>query len=139
MKGNANPFLGRPRSWWLWTAYWGLLFVIMHVPVPERALERVHVSDRVVHFAVYFILTGLGAYHLWKTYGRPLLPAATRWALVYMVYAALDEWLQRFVHRTPSIADWLADIAGITIATGIAVVLGRGSRPRLSEPDLGGG
>jgi len=29
----------------------------MHIPVPERTIPRLHVSDKTLHFAVYFGLT----------------------------------------------------------------------------------
>ena len=138
MTGKANPLSGRPRSWWLWTAYWGALFVLMHVPLPDRTLEHVHLSDSVLHFMVYFILTGLGAYHLWRTSGGAFTVTVMRWALIYTGYAACDEWLQQFVHRTPSVDDWLADLGGIAVATGIAMVFGRRFPTRLSESHSAG-
>ena len=45
-------------------------------------------------------------------------------------YGALDEWYQSFVPgRTPEIADWLADVAGVFLGCLIvALVRARGSR-----------
>ena len=133
MNDNVNAGSARPRSWWVWVGYWAVLFVIMHVPPPELA-RRLGGADRVAHFAAYFILASLGAYHLRRSRGGSIVAALMGWAVVYVAWAALDEWLQRFVSRTPSYTDWLADVGGVLVATGIAMAWGRRSRARLSEP-----
>ena len=131
MKDSVNASNRRPRSWWLWVGAWALLAVATHVP-PNRALEQIGDADRVVHFFAYFVLAGLGAYHLRQSRSGSIVAALMGWAVVYFAYAAADEWLQRFVGRTPSVTDWLADVAGVLAATGIAMVWsakrGRGKR-----------
>lgn len=136
MKDNVNDGSARPRSWWIWVGFWAVLFVIMHVPPPELA-RHLGRADRVAHFAAYFILASLGAYHVRRSLDGSIVAALMSWAVVYFAYAAVDEWLQRFVSRTPSFSDWLADVAGVVVATGIAMAWGRPSRARLSEPPGG--
>lgn len=133
MKDIVNASSRRPRSWWLWIGAWALLAVATHVP-PNRALEKIGGADRVVHFLAYLSLAGLGAYHLRRSRSGSTVAALVGWAAVYFAFAALDEWLQQFVRRTPDFRDWLADAGGVTVATGLAVVRELRSRARLSEP-----
>ncbi len=135
MNDNVNAGSARPRSWWVWVGFWAVLFVIMHVPPTELA-RRLGGADRVAHFAAYFTLASLGAYHVRRSHGGSIVAVLMGWAVVYFAWAALDEWLQRFVSRTPSFSDWLADVAGVLVATGIAMVWGRRSRKGCrNQPD----
>jgi len=108
-----------PRGRWLvvlWLGYWAGLFALTHLPKLGRAPSPIPHSDKLVHFGLFFGLTILG--HLACT--RRSAPSARKtlgWSAVYLVYGALDEWLQQFVGRTPDIADWLADGAGVIAAT----------------------
>lgn len=132
MSAVSSHLNGRPRSWWLWAGYWLGLFVIMHVPETGTGSFDVEGSDKVVHFIVYFLLAWLGGRHLVAT--RPHLSPLSlpAWGVFYVAYAAMDEWLQGFVSRTPSVEDWIADLAGIIAAT--LFVNHRRRRRRLSEP-----
>ena len=134
MNGNGKAQSKRPRSWRLWVGCWAVLFVIMHIPIPAIALRSVSFPDRVLHFIAYFVLTCLGASHYRTTRSGSLIGVLLAWALVYAGYAALDEWLQQFVRRTPSLGDWLADVSGILVATGISLAIRRRPADRLSEP-----
>lgn len=138
MNGNGKDQSKRPRSWWLWVGCWAVLFVIMHIPVPAIAQRSVGLADHVLHFIAYFVLTYLGASHYRNARSGSLVGVLMAWALVYAGYAALDEWLQQFVRRTPSLGDWLADVAGIVVATGISLAIGRRPGDRLSEPSRDG-
>lgn len=92
--------------------YWILLFGATHYPQP-RLPALIPQSDKVIHFLAF----GLLAFLFWKCVesldrqlsGRFVWVAFT----VLIAYAALDEYLQQFVNRYPSLADWLADLAGI--------------------------
>ena len=123
-----------------WLGYWGLLFVVMHIPVPQDALSRLHVSDKTLHFAVYFVLvllSGLALRHRLRNTKRnrdcegtnasqPGWHAAALcylvlWAVVYVMYGAFDEWSQQFVNRSTSLGDWCANVGGILAATVLLV------------------
>jgi len=124
-----------------WLTYWAVLFVVMHVPVPERIVPTLHVSDKVIHFLAYLVLTIVGGIAVCVrgrrdgvgqgSSGAGAAGSAGRavacrrllalWAGVYVAYAAVDEWLQQFVNRTTSLTDWYADVAGV--ATGTLMLL----------------
>ena len=89
-------------------------------------------GDKVIHVAVYYLLTWLGGRH-WHATGRPLsMVALLAWAVVFAVYGVLDEWLQQYTGRSMGFDDWLADLVGIASATTV-LALRRRSRG-LSEP-----
>jgi len=102
---------------YLWPAWWVLMFVATHLPKIPAPPVGIRNADKVVHFLLYFVLAMLG--------GRALIGAGRikgfgtllTWAGVCLIYAAMDEWLQQFVNRTPSVHDWLADAAGVMAAT----------------------
>jgi VanZ family protein len=104
------------KAWEQWyrralPAYWIFLFCATHFPKPQ--LPGVHGSDKLAHFLAFAIL----AFLFWRcaeSFGRKL---SRRFVWIVFVglsaYAAVDEYLQEFVHRSMSLADWLADLAGI--------------------------
>lgn len=134
---------GRQRVWahLAWLGFWALLFVVMHVPIPRPMAERIRFSDKLAHFSAYFVLTLLGGWALWsrdktvsstapdarRAVGVPLVV----WAGVYAGWAVLDEWLQGYVNRSPSVGDWAADVAGVAVGTAVVwyVRVRRGAAP----------
>lgn len=102
---------------WVWIGYWMGMFALTHVPAPMHVPSVPAGSDKAVHFALFGGLAWLGIRYRLAVDLKPRLAAWIAWAGVYVIYAALDEWLQRFVHRTPSLYDWLADVAGVATAT----------------------
>lgn len=113
----------------LWLSYWVLIFVATHVPtVPGLTAPRF--TDKVVHFGLYAVLTILGGRWYSAPGCKPSFPGLIGWATIYLAYAAFDEWLQGYTRRSPSLADFLADAAGITIAT-LWLVLEHGRRPKI--------
>ena len=113
----------------LWLSYWILIFVATHVPtVPGLAAPRF--TDKVVHFGLYAVLTILGSRWYSASVRKPSLRGLIGWATIYVAYAAFDEWLQGYTLRSPSLADFLADAAGITIAT-LWLVLEHRRRPKI--------
>jgi len=117
MPQNLSP---RPRSnqrLWLWLGSWVGLFIITHVPVVGIRPLSVDHADKFFHFVLYSLLVCLGGRYLFST--RRAVARSTLWgyAGLYGVYAAFDEWLQQFVGRSMSLGDWLADVAGIVLAT----------------------
>jgi hypothetical protein len=102
---------------WVWLGYWLGLFFITHVPVVGVERLSFDYADKVIHLLLYFLLTWLGGRY-WFVAGRAVSTATLIvYAGMYGVYAAFDEWLQQFVGRTMSLGDWLADAAGIVLAT----------------------
>lgn len=121
----------RPRvRLFLWLGYWAFLFVIMHTPAVGTGLPRLHHADKVGHFLFYALLTTLGARRSSIPNTRAGTVTLLTWALVYVAYGALDEYLQQFVGRDTDFYDWLADLAGVTVASALIAL----RRRRLSEP-----
>ena len=108
---------------------WALALFLLSEPwfaLPgfQRLLdESTYYSDKLGHFVLYLALGGLLARGRWASgiEVRHTVLLAVGWA-----YAALDEWHQSFVPgRTPDIADWLADVAGVAVGYMI-ITLARG-------------
>lgn len=119
----------------LWIGHWVLVLVVTHAPVTVSPAIVRRGEDKLIHFLLYFFLAMLGG---WRVLRRSVPGVEGRligWAAVYMVFAALDEWTQRFVGRTPSVYDWLADACGVILAT----VFLMARRRRLVEPTVSAG
>ena len=81
-------------------------------------------SDKVAHFGAYTVLGGTLAYGRRRSGGA----VAHGWLLVAgIVYGLTDEWHQMYVPgRSPELADWLADAAGVVVGYGTTwALLGR--------------
>jgi VanZ family protein len=126
----------RSRRLWIWVGYWVCLFVVMHVPMAATGPATVPHADKVAHAVLYFVLAALGGRYLMAV-GRVSRLAVITWAIVYAAYAALDEWLQSFVHRSMSLQDWVADLVGIAAGTVLVLWLA-GRVPTRSEPNAPG-
>lgn len=108
--------------------YWSLLFVVTHVPrVPQHfAAETGNLAefahkygDKFAHFSGFFILTVLLACVVMQKSRRSL-----RWLslvlLIVSLYGAIDELSQSLVrNRHPDLLDWLADLAGASVALAV--------------------
>lgn len=99
--------------------YWLLMFAATHYPKPEQISPQV--SDKLLHFAAYAVLTALVVAALaahgrlgWRWLGWTVLGTA--------VYGALDELLQIPVGRHCDFWDWVADMSGV----GAVLVLAAG-------------
>ena len=117
----------------VWIGYWALLFVGTHAPVLRPSLLPRVMSDKILHFLAYFVLALAGGRALRARIASKLPPDASDadaaawhhgyvkrlrlWSLVYVLYAIADEWLQQFVARDPAVGDFLADAAGVVMAT----------------------
>ena len=131
MSSHYKPRRRPVRALVLWIGYWVVLFALTHRPFAGGVGLPIPGADKVIHSALYLVLTMLGGRYLAAS-GRVLnLRLLIAWACYYAAYGALDEWLQQFVERTPSWGDWLADAAGIILAT---AVLARRGHPVSSEP-----
>ena len=128
---SPGRFHWRPRTHLLlWIGFWAGIFVSTHIPVPQTRPLSVDRFDKLIHFGLFFVLTWLGARYF-AIAGRSSIRGLLLWAAVFVVYAALDEWLQTYVGRSMSGGDWLADTLGVLASTAWQC---HGLR-RLSEPD----
>jgi hypothetical protein len=100
--------------------YWPFIFFLTHIPQLPGWVNllswtgEVGLGDKTPHFLVY-----LGLVFLWWFTFYPY--ERVNWfgigvyvsILALAVYGALDEWLQGFVHRSPDVHDFAADMAGV--------------------------
>ncbi len=100
---------------WVWLSYWAFLTTVTLVPVPDDIPVAVAKSDKVMHFVLYAVLTLLGGHVVRKI--RLSSYGLLAWGAGYIAFGALNEWLQGFVGRTPSVDDLLADAGGVAVAT----------------------
>lgn len=104
----------------VWMAYICVLFVMTHIPVPERLSEVTSNWDKIIHCGAYAVLSVLTCLVQLQNGSRQI--PVPKIACALLVYAAFDEILQGLVGRTPDARDWLADCAGILM--GIVVMKG---------------
>jgi len=105
----------------VWAAYWIALLFVTHLPVTRVRAERLRGADKVLHFGLYYGLVLVGGYYLRTANRRIAVRVLAGWAVLYCMFAGLDEWTQRFVGRTPDWGDWLADTTGIIVATSLLI------------------
>ena len=104
--------------------YWPAIFFLTHTPLP-RVVYQANLSDKHLHFMVYFILVFL----LWgtiKPYSKVTWSKPAVWIILAVTvwYGVMDEWLQGFVHgRTADVHDFLADLAGTLTSLAILSIL----------------
>lgn len=110
------------RPWWPALAWAAAILALTTAPVsapsPVRAAPGL---DKLVHFGLYLGLGRSLARGLWSS--GPVTAARVLAALVGgLAYGAFTEWIQRPIAvRDPSLADWLADAAGVSV--GLAAFL----------------
>lgn len=78
-----------------------------------------------MHFVLYAILGLLTARALRRARGdghaRPPLGSLLPWLVGMVLFAAADEWHQRWIPgRSSGVTDWIADVAGGTLALLVA-------------------
>jgi VanZ family protein len=117
MKPPDSP-LRRRRRWVLVACILSSLSAFTLTHLPSRRLPRVSIGDWLLHAAGYFALVSLLVAVL-IAYG---LGRARRIILVLCLaaaYAAFDEITQPLVGRVADLGDWLADMAGTTVAAAV--------------------
>jgi VanZ family protein len=131
-----KQLLARPRlTLVVWLGFWGLLALLVHVPLTHGGSTRIPHLDKLAHFGLYFLLALLGAMRL-VAYERLLrVRKLVLWGVFYALYGVIDELTQPWTGRTADVDDWLADAFGIAAATWFAIIWLR--RTRLSEPGEG--
>ena len=94
--------------------YFFFLVAATHTP-QKRMPESLDLFglDKILHVVAYAILTVL--FMRAAGTGRPLLYRVVS-VVVILGIAGIDEYTQTYVGRTCSVHDWLADIAGISLA-----------------------
>jgi VanZ family protein len=119
-KDDLHPFW-RMASGFALAGYWLALFVATHIPRPPEVLS-ISNGDKVLHLGAY---AGLALLAAW--YSKLRWPTARRRYLVIFLlliaYGVLDELLQIPVERSAEVADWMADVAGVSLGLGIYFVV----------------
>ncbi|MFA5553177.1 MAG: VanZ family protein [Phycisphaerae bacterium] len=97
--------------------YWPAIFVATHIPRLPEWVGQVPVSDKVMHFTAYFLLTFLLWYVINPDHKVNWRKPAVWWVLLIVAcYGAMDELLQAYVGRHPDLYDFIADMAGAVTA-----------------------
>jgi hypothetical protein len=105
--------------------YWPVIFLFAHMPNVPGWILRTQMSDKTLHYLGYLLLVFLWWFSIFPSQ-RPTFFSRPLWFTIamMMVYAATDEWLQRFTHRTPDIMDFAADMLGVLTGLVIFGVVG---------------
>lgn len=101
----------------------------LHIPVIPH-------FDKIAHFGLYFVLTAVICYELYRQRYQFNEKILWMWGLCYpILYGGLMELLQEyyFPPRTGDWEDWIADIVGVLIAFFIC----RKLIPRFVQPENG--
>ena len=109
---------------WLPPALWAaFILVLTSIPSPPETPGGIPHLDKLVHFALY---AGLGWLST-RALRTPRPMTLVTLLVVLVVFAAFDEWHQRFIPgRFPEFADWIADVCGATLgAVAYAALFGR--------------
>ena len=100
--------------------YWGFALTMTHMPHPPPVGPQV--SDKLIHFLAYGLLSGLLFLAVWMS--RPnmrWLPGVVLGIIV--AYAAFDEITQPIFGRDCEFADWAADSsAGVVAVTILGMI-----------------
>ncbi|MCO6437439.1 MAG: VanZ family protein [Phycisphaerae bacterium] len=96
----------------LLAGYWLLIFVLTHTPLAPGTVPTTWLFDKPIHAAMYAGLAFLLVRFLAGTRRGYSVRTYFTCFLIVAVYGVFDEWSQGFVDRTPSVLDWLADLAG---------------------------
>lgn len=98
---------------WLPFACWAAL-VLTLTSIPNPNVPTIPGGDKVAHAIMYGVLGALAAYALHGV-RRPILVHGMA-LLGIALFAALDEWHQRFIPgRSADLADWMADVVGAAL------------------------
>ncbi|MFQ5679352.1 MAG: VanZ family protein [Gemmatimonadota bacterium] len=103
----------------------GLIGILTTLSVPDEPWRQTLPGlDKLLHFLLYVGLGWFLGRAAWLS-GRPGPRAVWAALLSGLLFAALDEWHQAVLPtRDASLADWLADTAGLSV--GLLLYVGRG-------------
>ncbi|MCS7034070.1 MAG: VanZ family protein [Phycisphaerae bacterium] len=100
--------------------YWLALFAVTHLP--QAALPKTHLGDKLEHFLAYAVLGGLLTAWMARRRARMRHPMVV--ALITVLgYAAIDELTQPVVNRHADLRDWLADAIGAAVGVGVSSIV----------------
>ena len=121
-----QPFLRKM----IWLVYWVLLATSTHLP-PSKTIQLPGTwLDKLAHFLVFVLLSLLAG---WALQIKRRTTVIT-WGAALCAYAALDEWTQAWVNRSPEWGDWAANCGGIVAGMTLYwVCLRTGLGPRASS------
>ncbi len=102
---------------WLAVAVWMTVTVILSTFQLEDLQPNLPDADKIGHAAVYVVLGFLCAV-AWHRHGSSHSAVLERSMALVLLYGALMEFLQSFVGRDPSMADWIADGVGALVGIG---------------------
>jgi len=109
--------------------YWIALFTGTHLPAIPDIVPRI--SDKVMHFSGFFILTILLCWVV-PTRRKAIRKFAIV-ACVALAYGIFDEFSQGFVRgRTPDVRDFAADSIGVFVAISLYALM-RSMLPKWSD------
>lgn len=103
--------------------YAGVLATATHWPgiTIHGPIERPDLVIHLIAFSIWTVLLGRSAF-----LGDPARPRVLLLiALVASAYAGLDEWTQRFVNRTSSWDDYLANLTGVAAGVLLLALIAR--------------
>lgn len=115
-KKHSGSTLSTVVVWLPTILYCGLIFYLSSSPLPE-SVSQLPVSDKVLHFLEYGLLSSLFFYSLRRSSPRRGIRATAVLSILFAsLYGASDEIHQYFVPgRDSSIADVLADVFGAIV------------------------
>lgn len=104
--------------------YWPAIFISTHIPQVPKWVGQIAVSDKVMHFVAYLLLSSLLWFAVNPNKKVNWRKPAVWWVLFAVVwYGAIDEWLQMYVGRSADVRDFLADLVGAATGLGILSVV----------------
>ena len=93
--------------------YWPAIFILTHIPLAHIANIQIPASDKTLHCLAYLVLVFLLWFAISPDRKVSWRKSAVWWVLFVVAgYGGFDEWLQGYVGRSPSVMDFLADLAG---------------------------
>jgi VanZ family protein len=104
------------RAWLAVVAWMSLTVILSTFPV-DGLQPAVPDADKLGHAAVYGVLAFLCA-RAWRRHESSQAAAVERAMAMVLAFGALMEFMQGYVGRDPSLADWIAD--GVGALVGIA-------------------
>ncbi|MBS0210600.1 MAG: VanZ family protein [Planctomycetes bacterium] len=131
--GESNLSMPRRLAYGCLAAYWLVMFTATHWPSVRFAEQRVTHLDKIFHFSAYAVLMVLLVVAQRARRGDLANGARSwlaRWGVLFITvaaYAAFDELTQPYFRRDADFYDWVADLAGATIA---AIACARWFPPR---------
>ncbi|OQX55724.1 MAG: hypothetical protein B5M53_03945 [Candidatus Cloacimonas sp. 4484_209] len=102
------------KSWFPFFLASILILILTSIPKIPQPHTHIHFLDKIAHFLLYF-LWGYTITIVWRTRKTRTKLFFILVLIIIITFPAFDELHQYLIpSRTPSILDWLADLAGAT-------------------------